>query len=40
MLPDGAGQNIFGPIFDLFAQNPDNVDQFISDMNNAVANLK
>jgi raffinose/stachyose/melibiose transport system substrate-binding protein len=40
MLPDGAGQNIFGPIFDLFAQNPDNVDQFIADMNRAVANLK
>ena len=40
MLPDGAGQNIFGPIFDLFAQNPDNVDQFISDMNKAVASFK
>ncbi|MDC7243064.1 MAG: ABC transporter substrate-binding protein [Sphaerochaetaceae bacterium] len=40
MLPDGAGQNIFGPIFDLFAQNPDDIDQFISDMNNAVASFK
>ncbi len=40
MLPDGAGQNIFGPIFDLFAQNPDNVDQFISDMTSAVASFK
>ena len=40
MLPDGAGQNIFGPIFDLFAQNPDNINQFIADMNKAVANLK
>lgn len=40
MLPDGAGQNIFGPIFDLFAQNQDNLDQFIADMNRAVANLK
>jgi raffinose/stachyose/melibiose transport system substrate-binding protein len=40
MLPDGAGQNIFGPIFDLFAQDPDNVDQFIQDMNNAVASFK
>lgn len=40
MLPDGAGQNIFGPIFDLFAQDPDNIDQFISDMNNAVASFK
>ncbi|AEV28417.1 ABC-type sugar transport system, periplasmic component [Sphaerochaeta pleomorpha str. Grapes] len=39
MLPDGAGQNVFGPIFDLFAQNPDNVDQFIADMKRAVANL-
>ncbi len=39
MLPDGAGQNVFGPIFDLFAQNPDNIDQFISDMKKAVANL-
>ncbi len=40
MLPDGAGQNIFGPIFDLFAQNPDNTKQFIADMNRAVANFK
>jgi len=39
MLPDGAGQNLFGPIFDLFAQNPDNIDQFISDMKKAVAQL-
>jgi raffinose/stachyose/melibiose transport system substrate-binding protein len=39
MLPDGAGQNVFGPIFDLFAQNPDNINQFISDMKKAVANL-
>lgn len=39
MLPDGAGQNVFGPIFDLFAQNPDNIDQFIADMKKAVANL-
>jgi raffinose/stachyose/melibiose transport system substrate-binding protein len=39
MLPDGAGQNVFGPIFDLFAQNPDNLDQFITDMKRAVANL-
>lgn len=39
MLPDGAGQNIFGPIYDLFAQNPDNLDQFIADMKRAVANL-
>ena len=39
MLPDGAGQNVFGPIYDLFAQNPDNIDQFIADMKKAVANL-
>ena len=39
MLPDGAGQNVFGPIFDLFAQHPDNIDQFISDMKKAVATL-
>jgi raffinose/stachyose/melibiose transport system substrate-binding protein len=39
MLPDGAGQNIFGPIFDLFAQNPDNINQFIADMTKAVAGL-
>lgn len=39
MLPDGAGQNIFGPIFDLFAQNPNNTDQFIADMTKAVAGL-
>jgi raffinose/stachyose/melibiose transport system substrate-binding protein len=39
MLPDGAGQNVFGPIFDLFAQNPDNIDQFVTDMTKAVANI-
>ena len=39
MLPDGAGQNVFGPIFDLFAQNPANIDQFIADMQKAVAGL-
>ena len=39
MLPDGAGQNIFAPIYDLFAQNPDNIDQFIADMRKAVATL-
>ena len=39
MLPDGAGQNVFGPIYDLFAQNPDNIDQFVSDMKKAVAGL-
>ncbi len=39
MLPDGAGQNVFGPIFDLFAQNPNNIDQFIADMKKAVAGL-
>ncbi len=39
MLPDGAGQNVFGPIFDLFAQNQEDLDQFISDMKKAVANL-
>ncbi|PKL26750.1 MAG: ABC transporter substrate-binding protein [Spirochaetae bacterium HGW-Spirochaetae-3] len=39
MLPDGAGQNVFGPIFDLFAQNQKNIDRFIDDMNKAVAGL-
>lgn len=39
MLPDGAGQNVFGPIFDLFAQNQNNLDQFIADMKKAVADL-
>lgn len=39
MLPDGAGQNIFGPIYDLFAQNPDRIDQFVADMKKAVAGL-
>jgi raffinose/stachyose/melibiose transport system substrate-binding protein len=39
MLPDGAGQNVFGPIFDLFAQNPNNINQFIADMKKAIANL-
>ena len=39
MLPDGAGQNVFGPIFDLFAQNPNAIDQFVVDMKKAVANL-
>ena len=36
MLPDGAGQNIFGPIFDLFAQNQNDIDQFVQDMKYAV----
>lgn len=39
MLPDGAGQNVFGPIYDLFAQNPDEIDQFVTDMKAAIANL-
>lgn len=39
MLPDGAGQNVFGPIFDLFAQNHNNINQFIADMKKAVADL-
>jgi len=39
MLPDGAGQNVFGPIFDLFAQNQNNINQFIADMKKAVADL-
>jgi len=39
MLPDGAGQNVFGPIFDLFAQNPDDIDQFVADMKAAIAGL-
>lgn len=39
MLPDGAGQNVFGPIFDLFAQNPNNIAQFTADMKKAIANL-
>lgn len=39
MLPDGYGQNVFGPIFDLFAQNPDDIDQFVADMKEAVADI-
>lgn len=39
MLPDGAGQNVFGPIYDLFAQNPDNLESFIADMKKAIASL-
>jgi len=39
MLPDGFGQNVAGPIFDLFAQNPDNINQFVADMKKAVANI-
>jgi raffinose/stachyose/melibiose transport system substrate-binding protein len=39
MLPDGAGLNVFGPIYDLFAQNPDKIDQFVADMKKAVAGL-
>lgn len=39
MLPDGAGQNVFGPIYDLFAQHPDNIKQFIADMKKAIAGL-
>jgi len=38
-LPDGFGQNVAGPIFDLFAQNPDNINQFVADMKKAVANI-
>jgi len=38
-MPDGAGQNVFGPIFDLFAQNPDNFDQFVADMKRAIKSL-
>ena len=39
MLPDGAGQNVFGPIYDLFAQNPNDLNRFIADMKRAVASL-
>ncbi|GAB1433666.1 ABC transporter substrate-binding protein [Spirochaetota bacterium] len=39
MLPDGAGQNLFGPIFDLFAQNQNDLPRFINDMKKAVAGL-
>lgn len=39
MLPDGAGQNVFGPIYDLFAQDPDNIERFITDMRRAIAGL-
>ncbi len=39
MLPDGEGQNVFGPIFDLFAQNQNNINQFIADMKKAVADI-
>jgi raffinose/stachyose/melibiose transport system substrate-binding protein len=39
MLPDGAGQNVFGPVYDLFAQNQNNLNQFISDMKAAIASL-
>ncbi|MBN2655635.1 MAG: carbohydrate ABC transporter substrate-binding protein [Spirochaetales bacterium] len=39
MLPDGAGQNVFGPIYDLFAQNQDDLEQFIADMKAAIAGL-
>ena len=39
MMPDGSGQNVFGPIFDLFAQNPNNFDQFVTDMKKAIKSL-
>ncbi len=39
MLPDGAGQNVFAPVYDLFAQNPANLSQFIADMKKAIAGL-
>ena len=39
MLPDGAGQNVFAPVYDLFAQNPNNLSQFIADMKKAIAGL-
>lgn len=39
MMPDGTGQNLFGPIYDLFAQQPDNMSRFITDMKNAASDL-
>lgn len=39
MLPDGAGQNVFGPVYDLFAQNQNNFEGFIADMKAAIASL-
>lgn len=38
-LPDGTGQNVFGPIYDLFAQDTSKIDQFIADMTTAIAEL-
>jgi raffinose/stachyose/melibiose transport system substrate-binding protein len=39
MLPDGAGMNVFAPVYDLFAQNPNDLNRFIADMKRAVASL-
>lgn len=38
-LPDGTGQNVFGPIYDLFAQDTSKEDQFIKDMTAAISEL-
>lgn len=39
MLPDGTGQNVFGPIYDLFAQDTSKIDAFIADMTAAIADI-
>ncbi len=39
MLPEGYGMNVFAPIYDLFAQDPTQIDQFINDMKAAIENL-
>lgn len=38
-LPDGTGQNVFGPIYDLFAQDTSKTKEFIQDMTDAIAEL-
>ncbi|MFI3257839.1 MAG: ABC transporter substrate-binding protein [Spirochaetales bacterium] len=36
MLPEGYGMNVIAPIFDLFAQDPTQIDRFIADMERAI----
>ncbi|MGL4986499.1 MAG: ABC transporter substrate-binding protein [Treponemataceae bacterium] len=39
MLPEGSILNFIAPVYDLFGQNSDNIDQFTSDMKNAISNM-
>ncbi len=38
-LPDGTGQNVLGPVFDLFAQDTSDVNMLIKDLTDAIAKV-